>query len=140
MWIQYGKWYCELCCCTILCRLFCYSNLEAKHLKGELTFFLLYWMLAHLYRLLWEHNSGTRILRSLTLGVRYYRTDRFGISVPSLIRYKPVPFGSWKNSVPRYFDFGTFGLVPVNTESTEQHVILGWVANFGRNFTWIHIE
>jgi len=50
-----------------------------------------------------------------------------GISVLSLIRYqrKPIPFGSWKNLVPRYFGFGIFGSVPVNTESIEQHVISG---------------
>ena len=69
----------------------------------------------------------TSVQFQVTLGVRYYRTDRFGILVPSLIRYqrKPVPFGSWKNLVPRYFGFGIFGSVPVNTESNEQHVILG---------------
>jgi hypothetical protein len=64
------------------------------------------------------------IAQENTLGVRYYRTDRFGSSVPRLIRFlkNSGPIGSTKDSVSKVFGIGSFDSVSVFTKNTEPQV------------------
>jgi hypothetical protein len=73
----------------------------------------------------------------LTPGIRYYRTDRFGSSVPRLIRLpkNSEPTGTPKESVHKVFGIGYFGSIPVFTENIEpacsrKELRLSWCSVF----------